>query len=375
MCSISSTRRFLLWIVILSSVAVTGSGAQSNGAGRWPVDKATHWYSSQPWLVGANFVPSTAINELEMWQADTFDIATIDRELGWAESLGMNTMRVFLHNLLWQEDSNSFLGRMDKFLRLADRHKIRVTFVLLDSVWDPYPKAGKQRDPKPHVHNSGWVQAPGADILKAPPRWDRELKPYVKGVLFVEDTALVLDECAIITRPGAESRRSETVTIAEYLKPYRKLFYIQATARVDGGDILQVGKRIYVGLTTRSDTNAIEQMQDFLEPYGYELQAVRVTGCLHLKSAVTQVTEDTLLINPAWVDKNDFRGVKFIETEPSEVYAANAVMIDSSIIYPAAFPGTQKRLEAAGIPMVIVEADELAKAEGAVTCCSLIFKI
>ncbi|MBZ5679883.1 MAG: glycoside hydrolase family 5 protein [Acidobacteriia bacterium] len=194
MCSISSTRRFLLWIVILSSVAVTGSGAQSNGAGRWPVDKATHWYSSQPWLVGANFVPSTAINELEMWQADTFDIATIDRELGWAESLGMNTMRVFLHNLLWQEDSNSFLGRMDKFLRLADRHKIRVTFVLLDSVWDPYPKAGKQRDPKPHVHNSGWVQAPGADILKAPPRWDRELKPYVKGVLtrFANDRRVLM---------------------------------------------------------------------------------------------------------------------------------------------------------------------------------------
>ena len=200
-------------------------------------------------------------------------------------------------------------------------------------------------------------------------------EPTLADSVFVEDTALVLDECAIITRPGAESRRSETVTIAEYLKPYRKLFYIQATARVDGGDILQVGKRIYVGLTTRSDTNAIEQMQDFLEPYGYELQAVRVTGCLHLKSAVTQVTEDTLLINPAWVDKNDFRGVKFIETEPSEVYAANAVMIDSSIIYPAAFPKTQKRLEAAGIPMVIVEADELAKAEGAVTCCSLIFKI
>jgi len=123
------------------------------------------------------------MNELEMWQKDTFDIATIDRELGWAESLGMNTMRVFLHNLVWQEDSKAFLERLEKFLSVAEKHKIRITFVLLDSVWDPYPKLGKQRAPRPHVHNSGWVQAPGADILKDSTRWDRELKPYVKGVL------------------------------------------------------------------------------------------------------------------------------------------------------------------------------------------------
>jgi dimethylargininase len=198
-------------------------------------------------------------------------------------------------------------------------------------------------------------------------------EPTLADSVFVEDTALVLDECAVITRPGAQSRRAETESIEAVLKPYRKLFHIQAPARVDGGDILQVGKRIYVGLTTRSDTNAIEQMQDFLEPYGYEVQAVRVTGCLHLKSAVTQVAQDTLLVNPAWVNEKDFQGVKFIETDPSEAYAANAVLIGSTIIYPAAFPKTRKRLEAAGIPMVLVEADELAKAEGAVTCCSLIF--
>ena len=199
--------------------------------------------------------------------------------------------------------------------------------------------------------------------------------PTLADSVFVEDTALLLDECAIITRPGAESRRTETEDIAKMLAPYRKLFHIQAAARVDGGDILQVGKRIYVGLSTRSDTNAIEQMQDFLQPYGYELQAVRVTGCLHLKSAVTQVTKVTLLINPAWVDKNNFHDVKFIEIDTSEPYAANAVLIDGTIIYPKAFPKTQARLAAAGIPMLTVEADELAKAEGAVTCCSLIFKI
>jgi dimethylargininase len=199
--------------------------------------------------------------------------------------------------------------------------------------------------------------------------------PTLPDSVFVEDMALVLDECAIITRPGADSRRPETVAIAELLAPYRKLFHIQEPARVDGGDILQVGKHIYVGLSTRSDTNAVEQMQDFLQPYGYELEAVTVTGCLHLKSAVTQVTKDTLLINPAWVDMLIFQGVKFIEIEPSEPYAANALMAGGSLIYPTAFPKTQKRLETAGIPLVAVEADELAKAEGALTCSSLIFRI
>jgi len=174
-------RRCFTLVLILVSMLVAAAGAAEPG--QWTTAKAKQWYSSQPWLVGSNFVPSTAINELEMWQADTFDPATIDRELGWAESIGMNTMRVFLHNLLWTEDSKGFLERMDKFLQIADQHHIRITFVLLDSVWDPYPKAGKQREPKPHVHNSGWVQAPGADILQDSSRWDKELKPYVVGVL------------------------------------------------------------------------------------------------------------------------------------------------------------------------------------------------
>src|ERR1700687_5343778 len=154
-----------------------------NAPQQWSPERANAWYAKQPWLVGSNFTPSTAINELEMWQADTFDLPTIDRELGWAEGLGMNTMRVFLHNLLWQQDSAGFLRRMDQFLQVADKHHIRIMFVLLDSVWDPYPKLGRQRDPKPHVHNSGWVQAPGAEILKDEPRWNQELKPYVVGVI------------------------------------------------------------------------------------------------------------------------------------------------------------------------------------------------
>ena len=190
--------------------------------------------------------------------------------------------------------------------------------------------------------------------------------------VFVEDTALVLDECAILLRPGADSRKPETESIARALAPYRKLFRVEAPAHVDGGDILRVGRQIYIGLSSRSDTNAIEQIQDFLEPYGYQVHAVEVTGCLHLKSAVTQVAGDTLLINPAWVDKGNFAGMKFIEIDPSESYAANALLIGDTVLYPAAFPVTRKKLMDAGIKIVSVEADELAKAEGALTCCSLI---
>jgi hypothetical protein len=157
------------------------SAAAANGP--WSSARANEWYSLQPWLVGSNFIPSSAINQLEMWQADSFDLPTIDRELGWAQALGINTMRVFLHNLLWQQDADGFLRRIDQFLAIADKHHIRITFVLFDSVWDPHPKLGKQREPRPHVHNSGWVQAPGADLLKDDSRWDLDLKPYVIGVL------------------------------------------------------------------------------------------------------------------------------------------------------------------------------------------------
>ena len=151
-------------------------------AGRWSEKKANDWYARQPWPVGCNFGPSTAINQLELWQADTFDPAAIDRELGWAEGLGFTAVRLFLHDLLWQQDREGFLRRMEQFLSLAEKHRIRVMFVLLDGVWDPFPKLGKQREPKPHIHNSGWVQSPHQDVLKDPARHD-ELKPYLSGLV------------------------------------------------------------------------------------------------------------------------------------------------------------------------------------------------
>jgi dimethylargininase len=192
--------------------------------------------------------------------------------------------------------------------------------------------------------------------------------------VFVEDVALVLNECAIMLNPGAASRRPEVASVEKVLAPYREIFRILPPATIDGGDILTVDRTIYVGMSSRSTENAIQQIKVILEPRNYRVRAVNVTGCLHLKSAVTQVREDTLLVNPEWVSRDDFPGMQFIEVDPSEPYAANAILVDRTIIYPSSFPKTRAKLEEAGINLLVVDADELAKAEGAVTCCSLIFK-
>lgn len=159
---------------------------------RWTPQQADAWYKQQPWLIGSNFIPRDAINQLEMWQADTFDPAEIDRELGWAEGLGMNTMRVFLHDLLWKQDPAGFQQRIDQFLGIAAKHHIRPLFVLFDSCWNPNPKLGPQRSPVPGVHNSGWVQSPGTAALEDPSQVPR-LKAYVTGVIgaFAKDDRIL----------------------------------------------------------------------------------------------------------------------------------------------------------------------------------------
>ncbi len=149
---------------------------------RWSEKSANEWYSKQPWLVGSNYIPASAINELEMWQPDTFDPKRIDVELGWAESIGLNTMRVFVHDLLWQQDAAGFKKRIETFLQIADKHHIKPLFVLFDSCWDPHPHLGKQHEPRPGVHNSGWVQSPGAKALEDSSQYPR-LETYVKGVV------------------------------------------------------------------------------------------------------------------------------------------------------------------------------------------------
>jgi hypothetical protein len=149
---------------------------------RWTEKEAADWYAKQAWLVGSNYIPADAINELEMWQADTFDAKRIDTELGWAEAIGLNTMRVFLHDLPWQQDATGFKERIDTFLQIAAKHRIKPLFVLFDSCWDPEPRLGKQHAPRPGVHNSGWVQSPGAKALQDPAQYPR-LEAYVKGVV------------------------------------------------------------------------------------------------------------------------------------------------------------------------------------------------
>lgn len=149
---------------------------------RWSAQKATTWYARQPWLVGSNYIPADAGNQLEMWQAQTFDPQQIDKELGWAEGLGMNTMRVFLHDLLWEQDPEGFKKRIDQFLTIAARHHIRPMLVLFDSCWDPRPSLGTQRNPTPGIHNSTWVQSPGAQALDDRSQYPR-LKRYIQGVV------------------------------------------------------------------------------------------------------------------------------------------------------------------------------------------------
>ena len=177
-------KRIFFVLALLTSPLHAQNEAASlpDAPGRWSKDQANAWYAQQPWLVGCNFIPSTAINQLEMWQAATFDPATIDRELGFAEKLGFNTVRVFLHDLPWKQDNAGFLKRMDAFLTISDRHGIKPLLVLFDSCWHPQPKLGSQPSPIPFTHNSGWVQNPGIDALQNPDAYPH-LKEYVQGVV------------------------------------------------------------------------------------------------------------------------------------------------------------------------------------------------
>ncbi|MBS1623345.1 MAG: cellulase family glycosylhydrolase [Bacteroidetes bacterium] len=184
-------------------------------AQQWPREKAQQWYAAQPWLVGANFIPSTAINQLEMWQAETFDTVTIDRELGFAEGIGMNTARVFLHDLAYEADPIGFKHRVDVFLAIAARHGIRPLLVFFDDCWGEAPKIGKQPDPIPGIHNSGWMQSPGKVITldsKVRTDWPR-LEHYVKDVLttFRDDKRILLWD--LYNEPGNSGRGTRTLPL------------------------------------------------------------------------------------------------------------------------------------------------------------------
>ncbi|HKQ62781.1 MAG TPA: arginine deiminase family protein [Candidatus Polarisedimenticolaceae bacterium] len=200
-------------------------------------------------------------------------------------------------------------------------------------------------------------------------------EPDLPDAVFVEDAAVVLDELAVITRPGAATRRPETRSIAAALAPHRPLRQIEPPATLEGGDVLRVGRRLFVGLSTRSNAAAADQLAAFVGPYGYTVTPVPVSHCLHLKSAVTAIDPNTLLLDPGWVSPAAFAGLELLEIDPAEPFAANALRLRGELIYPAAFPRTRRRLEARGFAVRVVDVSELAKAEGGVTCCSLVVEV
>jgi dimethylargininase len=200
------------------------------------------------------------------------------------------------------------------------------------------------------------------------------VEPDLPDSVFVEDTAIVLNELALITRPGAVSRREETRSVAEVLKEYRPIFHILSPGTLDGGDVFQIGRTLYVGITSRTNESGVRQLMELVSPYEYEVEIVQVEGCLHLKSAAAPIGEDTLLINRSWVDARPFRAKECIDIDPMEPYAANALLVGDELVYAANFPKTLHRLQSKGISVKVVDVSELQKAEGAVTCCSLIFE-
>ena len=199
-------------------------------------------------------------------------------------------------------------------------------------------------------------------------------EPELADSVFVEDTAIVLDEVAVITRPGAASRRPEAASIAAVLGKYRTLVRIEDPGTLDGGDVLLVERTLYVGVSSRSSASGIEQLGALLLPFGYRVLAVTVQGCLHLKSAVTQVGPDQLLINSRYVERRHFPGMRFIEVDEAEPLGANALMLGSDVIYSRSYPRTAEALHRQGVRMHAVAMSETEKAEGAVTCCSLLFR-
>ena len=198
--------------------------------------------------------------------------------------------------------------------------------------------------------------------------------PALPDSMFVEDPAIVLDELAIIFPLGTESRRPEAASLAHELAKFRKLEYVSLPGTLEGGDVLRVGRKLYVGLTKRSNAEGIRQLAALLKPYGYEVIVVSVTGCLHLKSAVTHLGGNTLLANRAWFDIFPFAEFQWIDVDPAEPHAANALALGGTVIFPASFPRTRARIEAYGFNVTPLDITELQKAESGLTCSSLLFE-
>lgn len=202
-------------------------------------------------------------------------------------------------------------------------------------------------------------------------RLDEE--PALPDAVFVEDVAVVLDELAIMTHPGAITRRLEVESVAAVLQDYRPLTRLSGPGTLDGGDVLRIGRTLYVGLGGRTSAAGASQLADAVRAFGYEVRTVEVRGALHLKTAVTAVGDEILLMNPAWLDAGAFAGFDRIDVAPGEPFAANALRVGDRVVYSSAFPRTRDRLSRRGVELLEIDVSELAKAEGGVTCCSLLF--
>jgi dimethylargininase len=220
-----------------------------------------------------------------------------------------------------------------------------------------------------HAAYEDALRALGCEVRRLPPLDDQP------DAVFVEDMAVVVDELALVARPGAASRRPEVASVAHALAACRTVHAIEAPGTVDGGDVLVAGRRVFVGLSTRTNAAGLAQVRAALEPHGYAVAGVPVTACLHLKSAATAVAPGLVLLNPAWIDVTAFEGLETLAVDPTEPFAANALRVGGAVLYAAAFPRTRARLEGHGLAVRTVDLSELAKAEGAVTCCSLVFDV
>ena len=219
-----------------------------------------------------------------------------------------------------------------------------------------------------HAAYEDALRAAGCTVVRIPP------EPDLPDSVFVEDTAVVLDEVAVITRPGAPSRRSETASTAAALGAYRRLVTIEDPGTIDGGDVLVAGRAVFVGIGGRSNAEGLCQMASHLAPLGYFVRGIEVAGCLHLKSAATLVSTAAVLVNPAFVDPRVFAPLEAVPVAPEEPSAANALLVGGQVIYSPAYPRTLGILEHRGVRVVLVDLGELAKAEGALTCCSLLIE-
>ena len=208
----------------------------------------------------------------------------------------------------------------------------------------------------------------GARIVSLP------AEPGLPDAVFVEDAAVVLDEIAVIAHMGAASRRPEAASMAEALMRYRPLEFLKAPATLDGGDVMRVGRSLFVGLTRRTNRPGVEQLSNMVRPHGYKMEPVKVTGCLHLKSGCSYVGNDTILINRSWIDAAPLRGFELLDVPEDETNAANALLLNDVVILPESFPKTRALLEKRGFRVRTVDVSELQKAEAGVTCCSLILE-